>query len=148
MFPSLEEDGVRQTPGTDGLPAEFNKVFLERHFFFNLGNAFDSGYLSVTQRRGVIKLNSKTDEELYFIKDWRPIILLNTDYKIAAKSIANGIKLVLPNPINHDQTGSLKGIFIDENIGLIACIIQYAKEKNILSLLLFIDFEKAFDSFD
>ena len=70
-----------------------------------LNYGFDSGHLSVSQRRGVIKLIPKKDAELYFIKNWWPITLLNTDYKIAAKSIANRIKLVLPNLINHDQTG-------------------------------------------
>jgi len=97
-----------KTPGTD----EFYKVFWKDISFFSisaLNYAFDSGCLSVTQRRGVIKLIPKKDAELYFIKNWRPISLLNTNYKIAAKSIANRIKLVLPNLINHDQTGFLKG---------------------------------------
>ena len=35
-------------------------------------------------------------------KNWRPITLLNTDYKIAAKAIANLIKTVLPKLINND----------------------------------------------
>ena len=81
---------------------------LERHYFSffisALNYAFDSGCLSVTERQGVIKLIPKKDAELHFIKNWRPITLLNTDYKISAKSIANQIKLVLPNLINHDQT--------------------------------------------
>ena len=82
-------------PGIDGLPAEFYKVFWKNISSFlisALNYAFDSGCLSVTQRRGVIKLIPKKDAELYFIKNWRPITLLNTDYKIAAKSIANRIK--------------------------------------------------------
>ena len=140
-----------KTPGTDGLPAEFYKVFwkdISSFLISALNYAFDSGCLSVTQRRGVIKLIPKKDAELYFIKNWRRITLLNTDYKIAAKSIANRIKLVLPNLINHDQTGFLKGRFIGENIRLIDSIIQYATEKNIPGLLLFIDFEKAFDSLE
>ena len=113
-----------------------------------LNYAFESGNRSVTQRRGVIKLIPKKDAELYFIKNWRPITLLNTDYKIAAKAIANRIKLVLPSLINHDQSGFLKGRFIGENIRLIDCVIQYATETNIPGLLLFIDFEKAFNSLD
>ena len=140
-----------KTPGTDGLPAEFYKVFwkdISSFLISALNYAFDSGCLSVTQRRGVIKLIPKKDAELYFIKNWRPITLLNTDYKIAAKSIANRIKLVLPNLINHDQTGFLKGRFIGENIRLIDSITQYATEKNIPGPLLFIDFEKAFDSLE
>ena len=47
---------------------------------------------------------------LYFLlkKNWRAITLLNCDYKIVAKSIANRIKKVLPKIINNDQTGFLK----------------------------------------
>ena len=148
---ALKKMESEKTPGTDGLPAEFYKVFwkdISSFLISALNYAFVSGCLSVTQRRGVIKLIPKKDAELYFIKNWRPITLLNTDYKIAAKSIANRIKLVLPNLINYDQTGFLKGRFIGENIRLIDSIIQYATEKNIPGLLLFIDFEKAFNSLE
>ena len=44
----------------------------------------------------------------YFVKNWRPITLLNSDYKIAAKAIANRLQNVLPKPKNRDQTGFLK----------------------------------------
>ena len=150
-FEALKNMESDKTPGTDGLPAEFYKVFwsdLSSYLISALNYGFDSGHLSVSQRRGVIKLIPKKDAELYFVKNWRPITLLNTDYKIAAKSIANRIKLILPNLINHDQTGFLKDRFIGENIRLIDGIIQYATEKNIPGLLLFIDFEKAFDSLE
>ena len=88
-----------KTPGMDGLPPEFYKVFwrdISSYLISALDYGFDAGHLYVTKKRGVIKLIPKKDAELYF-KNWRPITLLNTDYKIAAKSIANRIKLVLPN---------------------------------------------------
>ena len=148
-FEALKNMEADKTPDTDGLPVEFYKVFwsdISSYLISALNNGFDSCRLSVTQRRGVIELSPKKDAELYFIKNWRPITLLNTDYKIAAKSIeSNRIELILPNIINHDQTGFLKDRFIGENIRLIDCIIQYATEKNIPCLLLFIDFEKAFN---
>lgn len=136
-----------KTPGTDGLPAEFYKIFwkdISTLLVSALNYAFESGCLSITQRRGVIKLIPKKDAELYYIKNWRPITLLNTDYKIAAKALANRIKSVLPSIINNDQTGFMKNRFIGENIRLIDCIIQYAAKENIPGLLLFIDFEKSF----
>ena len=76
-----------------------------------------------------MKLIPKKDAELYYIKNWCPITLLNTDYKIAAKAIANRVKSVLPRLINYDQTGFMKGTFIGKNTRLIDCIIQYAKKR-------------------
>ena len=139
-----------KTPGSDGLPAEFHKVFwkeISTTLIRALNYSYESGQLSITQRRGIIKLIPKKDAEPYFIKNWRPLTLLNCDYKIAAKSIANRIKTVLPDLIN-DQTGFIKGRFIGENIRLIDSVIGFAKERNIPGLLLFLDFEKAFDTIE
>ena len=60
--------------------------------------------------------------------------------------IANRFKQVLPNLIDNDQTGFLKGRFIGENIYLIDSVIKYTTAENIHGLLLFLDFEKAFDT--
>ena len=136
-------------PGSDGLPAEFYKVFwndISDLFLNSINYAYRCGQLSVTQRRGIIKLIPKKNAEPNLIKNWRPISLLNCDYKIGAKAIANRFKQVIPNIINYDQTGFLKGRFIGENIRLIDGIIKYTTAKNIPGLLLFLDFEKAFDT--
>ena len=66
----------------------------------------------------------------------------------SCKSYPNRIKSVIPKLINNDQTGFLKGRYIGESIRLIDNIIDYASQKNIPGLLLFIDFEKAFDSLE
>ena len=94
--------------------------------------------------------NSATKEKQTsaIFKNWRPITLLNCDYKIAAKSIATRLKKILPYLINNDQTGFLKGRFIGENIRLINSVIDYAEEQNIPRLLFFVDFEKAFDTLE
>ena len=122
--------------------------FISTFLLSALNFGYESGCLSITQRRGIIKLIPKKDAEPFYIKNWRPISLLNTDYKIAAKAIANRFKTVLPKPINNDQTGFMKGRFIGENTRLIDGIIQYAAQHNTPGLLLFIDFEKAFDSLE
>ena len=90
----------------------------------------------------------KKDSDPHFIKNWRPITLLNADYKIAAKAIANRIKKTLPKVINENQTGFIKGRFIGENIKLIDHLIKFTGEKKLPGLLLFIDFEKAFDTLE
>ena len=73
---------------------------------------------------------------------------LNCDYKIATKAIANRLKIHLHKLINNDQTGFLKGQFIGENIRLIDSVINYTAVKKIPGLLLFLDFEKAFDTLE
>ena len=63
-----EENGVRQNARHGWTSCRILQSFLERHLFFlisALNNAFDSGCLSVTQRRGVIKLIPKKDAERY-----------------------------------------------------------------------------------
>ena len=113
-----------------------------------LNYAHKTGTLLVSQRHGIIKLIPKKDADLSLIKNWRPITLLNYDYKIATKAIANRIKYILPELISDDQTGFIKNRFIGENIRLIDSVIKYAAAKDIPGLLLFLDFEKAFDTLE
>ncbi len=61
-----------------------------------------TGELSIEQKRGIITLLPKNNKSRHFLKHWRPISLLNTDYKIIAKLIADRLKNVLPLLINND----------------------------------------------
>ena len=138
-----------KTPGSDGLPCEFYKVFwndLAEILLNALNFSFETGKLSISQRRGIVKLIPKKDAELILIKNWRPLTLLNCDYEIASKAIARRIKTFLPKQITDDQTGILKGRCISENIRLLDSVIKYTDGRNIPGLLLFIDFKKAFDT--
>ena len=84
-----------KSPGTDGIPAEFYKVFwrdIADDLLDAINYGVEKGQLSMSQRRGIIKLIPKKDAERNQVKNWRPISLLNCDYKIAAKAIANRVK--------------------------------------------------------
>ena len=148
---SLKQMADGKTPGTDGLPAEFYKIFwddISGALLAALNFAYENGQLAMTQRRGIIKLIPKKEADLKILKNWRPLSLLNCDYKIAAKSIANRIQSTLPKLINNDQTGFIKGRFIGENIRLIDSIINYTNDQSIPGLILLLDFEKAFDTLE
>ena len=143
---SLKSMESEKSPGSDGLLAEFYKVFWNdvHHYLLNALNcAYEKGLLAVTQRRGLIKLLPKKNKPANFLKNWTPITLLNCDYKIATKSIASRMRKVLPRIIENDQTGYLKNRFIGENIRLLNSIINYTNTEQIPVLLLFVDFEKA-----
>ena len=53
---------------------------------------------------------------------------------------------VIPKLVRRDQTGFLKGIFIGEKIRLIDGFINHTAAHNISGLLMFVDFEKAFET--
>ena len=102
--------------------------------------------MSNVQKLGIITCIPKPNKPKVFLKNWRPITLLNCTYKIASGCIANRIKTVLDKIINKDQTGFIKGRYIGENTRLIYDIMFYTELNDIPGLLLIIDFEKAFDS--
>ena len=94
---SLETFQNEKSPGEDGFTIEFDQFFFElgNDLIENLNAAFVWGELSISQRRGIITLLPKEDGSLLEVSNWRPITLLNTDYKIASKAIAKRIEAVL-----------------------------------------------------
>ena len=55
---------------------------------------------------------------------------------------------VLPKNIYSSQTGYVKGRYIGESIRTISDIMSFTKTQNIPGLVVFLDFEKAFDSIE
>ena len=107
---------------------------------------YERGELSITQQQGVISILPKPNKPREYLKNWRPISLLNVSYKILSSCIASRLKSVLHHLIHEDQKGFLSGRFIGENTRLTYDILQACKSNNIPGMILIIDFEKAFDS--
>ena len=141
---SLEND---KSPGIDGLTANFYKYFWPlfgtsvTHVY---NHAFRAGRLAVSQRRGIITLLFKKGDRT-LLKNWRPITLLTTDYKILSKALANRLQKVLPFIVHSDQTASVKGRTINDNTRLLHDVISYADEKKIPLAMISVDQLKAFD---
>ena len=103
------------------------------------------GRLHLAARRGIITLIPKKECDTRYLKNWHPITLLNTDFKIFAKLLAMRIDTYLLKLIHNDQTGFMKNRNRSHNIRKIADILQYVQDNNIEALLILLDFEKAFD---
>ncbi|KAL9954029.1 hypothetical protein ACROYT_G041517 [Oculina patagonica] len=148
---SLEAFQNGKSPGVDGLTVEFYKHFFDLiglDLLASLNRAYEFGRLSISQRRGIITLLPKEDAELLLLQNWRPITLLNVDYKIASKAIAMRIEPMLPKLVHPDQTGFVKGRYIGENVRLIFDIMEQTRVNNIPGILISVDFKKAFDSLE
>ena len=72
---SLKSMENNKSPGSDGLPAEFYKLFWQdvNIYLVNaLNTAYRKGVLSMFQRRGLITLLPKKNKILQCLKNWRP----------------------------------------------------------------------------
>ena len=78
-----------------------------------------------------------------FIRNWRPISLLNTDMKIITKVLTTRIKGVLPYLISSSQTAYVKNMFISESGSLISDILEIAKTLALEGLLVTIYVKKS-----
>ena len=138
-----------KSPGTDGFSVEFFKVFwlnLGHHLLRSVNYSFEVGELSITQKQGVITILPKGNKPREFLKNWRPISLLNVTYKVLALCLANRIKKVLDLLIHENQKGFISGRYIGENTRTLYDILNYTENNSIPGILLLVDFEKAFDS--
>lgn len=138
-----------KTPGSDGLNAELYKFVWEdiKHVFLQaVSYAFTVGKLHSSSRRGIIILTPKKDRDLLELTNWRPLTMLNVDYKIIAKALANRMKKVLPSIISSEQTGFMQNRNIKTNIRRAIEVMEYTKKNNIAALYLNLDYEKCFDN--
>ena len=96
----------------------------------------------------VITLIRKKNKDETLLDNWRPISLMNTDYKIATRAIASRISKILPGIIHSDQAGYVKKRFIGQNIRLISDVFERCHDTKTPGIALFLDFKKAFNSIE
>ena len=144
---ALNQMSTNKAPGADGLPTEFYQRFwglLGEDLVATLNFSFVHGMLSDSQRQGIIRLLFKKDDPL-LLKNWRPISLLNTDYKICTKVLANRLRKVLSVILHEDQTCGVPGRSIFENLFLLRDTLDYVNHKELSAVIISLDQEKAFD---
>ena len=137
-----------KTPGNDGLSADFYQTFWNdiQLLFLNMTNeVYNEGMLHDTALQGILNLIPKPNKDSRNIKNLRPITLLNTDYKIIEKVIANRIMPSLHDIIHGDQRGFMPNRRISVNIRKLLDIIFFAVDNDLECLIVSLDFAKCFD---
>ena len=145
---AVKEMAKNKSPGTDGFQIDIYIVFwrkIKEVLLAAIKYSQQCKRLTPSMRKGIISLLPKTGRDTKKVANWRPITLLNSDYKIYAKIIANRPKMVLDDIVHPDQTGFIAGRVITENIRRIFDIMEYTYKAQIPVVIISIDFEKAFD---
>ncbi|KAI9999450.1 hypothetical protein NQD34_018194 [Periophthalmus magnuspinnatus] len=137
-----------KAPGPDGYTVEFYKTFKDQISPMLLevfNEALIRGLLPPSFYEASISLIHKSGKDPLEPSSYRPISLLNVDYKILAKILATRLENILPTVISQDQTGFIKDRHLFFNIRRLLNIIYTQENKNGQELLLSLDAEKAFD---
>ena len=112
LLKTLKTFSKNKSPGLDGLTAEFYKTFwmhIKDKLIQVYRESFFTGILPESLRTGVVTLLEKKGKDRLDIANWRPITLLNIDYKLLTKTLGQRLKLVLPSLIHKDQNGFVPG---------------------------------------
>lgn len=93
---------------------------------------------------GVITLVPKV-KDASCIKQYRPICLLNVDFKCFTKTLTNRLVPITQRVIGGNQTGFIKGRNILEGVVVLHEVIHHLHSTKQKGVILKIDFEKAYD---
>lgn len=99
------------------------------------GTRFNEGWMCPLYKKG----------ERNNIANYKPITILNTDYKIMTKALVNKLAKVAPSLIHRDQAGFIKGRNIYDQVKLAKLTIDYSNTMYQNSTIVALDQEKAYD---
>nr|GFB97613.1 RNA-directed DNA polymerase, eukaryota, reverse transcriptase zinc-binding domain protein [Tanacetum cinerariifolium] len=140
--------GTDKSPGPDGFSFGFYRhfwsiiehdVYLAVKHFFNhrdIPSGCNSSFIALIPK--VLDAN--------MVKDFRPISLIGSIYKIIAKILSNRLVNVLGDIVNEVQSAFIAGRQMLDGPFILNEVLQWCSKKNRKSLIFKVNFEKAFDS--
>lgn len=145
---AIKQAKPNKSPGSDGLTHEFYKTFREF-----LAPILCKLYKHMEERRempesmglGMITILYKNKGSKMKLENYRPLSLLNTDYKILTKVLANRIKGVVGGIISESQAYSIPGRDIVDTVCTIRDVVESMGRDGEGGMILCMDLNKAFD---
>jgi hypothetical protein len=95
-------------------------------------------------RISYITLLCKNPEQSYLLTNWRPISLLNIDYKIVSRFLIGRIRKVIDSVVNVNQTSAVPGRSMINNMATIRDVMSYYKETHRELYILTVDQAKVY----
>ena len=144
---AVKNMNTNKSPGPDGLTVEFYRKFwdmLAPHLVLVFNSCFQAGEMCESMKTSNTRVIYKKGDRKS-LKNWRPISLLNVDYKICSKAMSIRLSKVLEFIVDPDQTCSVPGRKISANLHTLRDILDYLDRTGEAGILVSLDQEKAFD---
>lgn len=140
---------ANKMPGADGYASEWYKTFretlvplLKKCFNYVLRG----GETPLSWRQAIISVIPKTGKDRTECSSYRPISVLNMDYRLYASILAKRMENIVPDLIDPDQTGFVKNRQTQDNVRRALHHIDQMRKSKMKSIVISLDAEKAFDS--
>jgi hypothetical protein len=152
-----------KAPGMDGIPVELWKTLDDQYLEdkkedddtrkCNIVWMLTQAYLDI-ETKGmdqIAKLNEGCMSPIYKkknpddIANYRPITLLNTDYKIYTKALSVRLAGAIKDIIHPDQAGFIQGRSIFDQVKTTKMVIDYTSRTAKKGAVIALDQEKAYD---
>lgn len=138
----------KRAPGPDGIPNDLYKAFkdsLAEHFLPVLKAFQAHPFLPADVRDAIIAPVYKGKGERELLTSWRPITLVNTDYKLVALFQVLRLTPTMARLVAAGQTSSVPGRTTFDNVHATRLALDLAIRQDEDAAFLFLDSEKAFD---
>lgn len=161
---ALKHSGRHKAAGRDGIPTEFWLAYLQWHEkaaanarpaldivgtlkkVFNDIEAYGVAEGVPFAEGWVCPIYKKKDPRE--ITNYRPITVLNADYKIMTKALTAKLSECASDVIHSDQAGFVPGRSIFNHIKLASLLVEYAEAEEQNGVIVALDQEKAYDRID
>lgn len=150
MYRSYTKCKKNKSPEHDGLPSEFYKTFwesLKENYYCTIKKHYEPETMAYSQRLSLITLLFKKGDP-QTLNNYRPISLINNDYKIIAFIFANRLQNILDKTIHINQLAYIKGLINVKRKINCQHLFDFYDENDLKSILLFLNFQKAFHSLE
>jgi ribonuclease HI/exonuclease III len=155
---ALKSAKQTKAPGFDGIPYEFwkdwakhkdelNEPDIVKMLWILYTDIEQNGIQNEDFTKAVMSLAYKKKDKRQ-IENYRPLALLNTDYKIYTKTIAKKLGRIAPSIIHEDQAGFIPGRSLYDHTRTTHATIEYCEISNKNGCIISLDQEKAYDKID
>ena len=146
---AINEMPLHKTPGEDGFPADWYRAFATEMapLLAELySECMEAGEMTDLMRRATVSLVYKNKGSRLDWKNYRPLSVSSTEYKVLTKCMQLKVDDVIQHVISPSQLGFQRVKYIGEATALVQLLSEYCNRRSEPGLMLLLDGEQAYDA--